>query len=162
MRSVTSLRLSTEDGLWTVSRVWFNLQVQGDCYVVFGSIRDFVDANLVGDVGHFVLCIYSCCPHFRWARVVEIRSFVDCFRQRPFQDLGASSVEMLFSPMNPAYLHHTVCVCMIVYRAAFTRSPDQDELCGYPSTSSPLITLFGILDCSFRFLHPLDCVCSAC
>jgi hypothetical protein len=133
--------------------------VQGDCYVIFGSIRDFVDADLIGDVCHFVLCIYSCCPHCWWARVVELRSFVDGFRQRTFQYLCTYSVEMPFSSMNPAYFHNTMCVCMVMYRAPFTRSPDQDELFGTGQTrfhsQSCLVYQVAL---PIPFIHQIACV----
>jgi hypothetical protein len=108
--------------------VWANLQVKGDCKVLFGSVGDFVDTDFIRDIGHFIFCISSCPLHFRCARFVGIWCFVDRLRQRSFQDLCKVSVKMPSSSINQACLHNTVSIGMIVDRAASARTPNQDKL----------------------------------
>ena len=124
-----------------VWNVWANLQVKGDCKVLFGSVGDFVDTDFVRDIGHFIFCIYSCPLHFRCARFARVWRFVDRLRQRPFQDLCKVSVEMPSSSINQACLHNTVSICMIVDRAASARTPNQDKLWNL-SESFPVRSLF--------------------
>lgn len=51
------------------------------------------------------------CGAVGWAVWALTRPSIDCFSQRALQ-----------------YLHDAMCIGMVMYRRAFARSPDQDEL----------------------------------
>ena len=55
--------------------------MKGNCYVLFRGVGDLMDADLIGDIGHFVLSIYSCSLHGGCAKIVAIGHFIDALPQ---------------------------------------------------------------------------------
>ena len=131
----------------------YRIQVQADCIIirVVALVGNPMETKFVTHVSHFVLTICRCFPDLklRWSSFSRSgRTAVFGAWTNRVKSCGAVCwvVRALtgppihrFSQRALQYLHDAMSIGVVVYRRAFARSPDQDELC-LPSARSCLVS----------------------